>query len=61
MDMMCCTFQLVYSGRTGGAGHTERIASNPQCLPLDPNFLTPISGNQHYRGLMYGTKYGMPS
>ncbi|XP_065912488.1 short-chain collagen C4-like isoform X7 [Dysidea avara] len=49
--------QLVYSGRTGGADHKQGSASNPQCLPLDPKFLTPISGNQDYRGLMYGAEY----
>jgi len=46
-----------YSRRTGGAEHMQGGASNPQCLPLDPNFLEPISGNQNYRGLMYGAEY----
>ena len=31
--------------------------SNPQCLPLDFNFLTPISKDQHWRALMYGAEY----
>ena len=39
------TAQLVYSGRAGGSHYQHGGASNPQCLPLDPNFLTPISGS----------------
>ena len=51
------TAQLVYSGRAGGSKWDEPGGgSNPQCLPLDPNFLTPISGVQE-RGLMYGAEY----
>ena len=51
------TAQLVYPGRAGGSYHTHsRGGSNSQCLPLDPNFLTPISGIQH-RALMYGAEY----
>ena len=52
------TAQLVYSGRAGGP-HFQNSGggSNPQCLPLDPNFLTPISGDQRYRPLMYGGEY----
>ena len=51
------TAQLVYSGRAGGPQHNQAGGgSNPQCLPLDPNFLTPISGVQH-RALMYGAEY----
>ena len=51
------TAQLVYSGRAGGP-HWDKTGggSNPQCLPLDPNFLTPISGAQH-RAYMYGAEY----
>ena len=46
------TAQLVYSGRAGGPHYTQSGgSSNPQCLPLDPNFLMPISGG------MYGTEY----
>ena len=52
------TAELVYSGRAGGPYYTHGGGgSNPQCLPLDPNFLTPISGNQAARGYMYGAEY----
>ena len=51
------TAQLVYSGRAGGAFYNQGGGgSNPQCLPLDPNFLTPISGSQT-RALIYGAEY----
>ena len=51
------TAQLVYSGRGGGPYWSHGGGgSNPQCLPLDPNFLEPISGSQH-RSYMYGAKY----
>ena len=57
-DQCPSTAQLVYSGRAGGSDYTHSgSGSNPQCLPLDPNFLTPISGNQAYRALMYGAQY----
>ena len=57
-DQCPSTAQLVYSGRAGGSYYTQPgSGSNPQCLPLDPNFLTPISGNQNHRGLMYGAEY----
>ena len=56
-DQCPSTAQLVYSGRVGGPYYTQPGGgSNPQCLPLDPNFLTPISGTQ-YRGLIYGAEY----
>ena len=49
--------QLVYSGRAGGSYYSHSGGgSNPQCLPLDPNFLTPISGIQE-RAYMYGAEY----
>ena len=54
-DQCPSTAQLVYSGRAGGADRKHGGASNPQCLPLDPNFLRTISGV--YRGLMYGAEY----
>ena len=56
-DQCPSTAQLVYSGRAGGSlnSHTGS-SSNPQCLPLDPNFLTPISGHPD-RSLMYGAEY----
>ena len=51
------TAQPVYSGRAGGSHFSHPgSGSNPQCLPLDPNFLRSISGNQ-YRALMYGAEY----
>ena len=51
------TAQLVYSGRAGGSYYSHSGGgSNPQCLPLDPSFLTPISGTQD-RGLMYEGEY----
>ena len=57
-DQCPATAQLVYSGRAGGANYNQRGGgSNPQCLPLDPKFLTPISGIQSHRGLMYGAEY----
>ena len=44
-DQCPSTAQLVYSGRAG-VPHINHAGggSNPQCLPLDPNFLTPITG-----------------
>ena len=37
--------QQVYSGRAGGSDYaTKGGGSNPQCLPLDPNYLTTVSG-----------------
>ena len=57
-DQCPSTAQLVYSGRAGGSHYNHPgSGGNPQCLPLDPNFLTPISGDQRYRGLMYGAEY----
>ena len=51
------TAQLVYSGRAGGPWYNHHGGgSNPQCLPMDPNFLTPISGTQR-RSYMYGAEY----
>ena len=51
------TAQLMYSGRAGGSHWNQAGGgSNPQCLPLDPNFLTTISGSQ-YRGHIYGAEY----
>ena len=50
----------MYSGRAGGSYWNEPgSGSNPQCLPLEPNFLTPISGDQlqTHRAYMYGTEY----
>ena len=56
-DQCPSTAQLVYSGRAGGPLHgNSGGGSNPQCLPLDPNFLTPITGIQD-RALMYGAEH----
>ena len=55
--------QLVYSGRVGRPEHASDTpttggggGSNLQCLPMDPNFLTQISGTQ-YRAKIYGAEY----
>ena len=55
-DQCPSTAQLVYSGRAGGPRNDIGGGSNPHCLPLDPNFLKPITGGQH-RALMYGAEY----
>ena len=53
------TAQLVYSGRAGGPYNYNHHGggSNPQCLPMDPNFLTEISGEQKSRAIIYGAEY----
>ena len=56
-DQCPSTALLVYRGRAGGADRNHGGASNPQCLPLDPNFLTPINSAANDRGLMYGGEY----
>ena len=57
-DQCPSTAQLVYSGRTGGPKWDHPGGgTNPQCLPLDPNFLRTISGDQRWRALMYGAEY----
>ena len=57
-DQCPSTAKLMYSGRVAGSHHDQSGGgSNPQCLPLDPEFLTPISGNQNYRALIYGAEY----
>ena len=57
-DQCPSTAQLMYSGRVGGPHYNHSGGgSNPQCLPMDPNFLTPISGLQHLRAFMYGAEY----
>ncbi|XP_065903527.1 short-chain collagen C4-like isoform X2 [Dysidea avara] len=49
--------QLVYSGRAGGGGHTKSGGGgNPQCLPLDPNYLKFQPGSQS-NSLMVGAEY----
>jgi len=37
--------------------HKTVGGSNPQCLPLDPNFLTPISVGTQHRVYIYGSEY----
>ena len=56
-DQCPSTAQLDYSGRAGGSlNNHPGGGSNPQCLPLDPNFLTPISAIDR-RAYMYGGEY----
>ena len=44
----------MYSGRAGGSQYSQSGGGgNPQCISLDPNFLTTISGSQN-RAYMYG-------
>ena len=49
--------QLVYSGRAAGSwwGH-KGGGSNPQCLPLDPNYLRTQPGKQD-NTFIYGAEY----
>ena len=57
-DKCPSTAQLVCSGRAGGSFYNQPCGgSNPQCLPVDPNFLTPISRNQANRVYIYGAEY----
>jgi len=57
-DQCPSTAQLVYSGRAGGPHFNHSGGgSNPQCLPLDPKFLTPISGPWQARAYMFGSEY----
>ena len=56
-DQCPSTAKLVYSGRVGGSYYTHGGGTNPQCLPLNPNFPTPIRGEQAARALMYGAEY----
>ena len=52
------TAQLVYSGRAGGSPYSHTGGgSNAQCLPLNPNFFTPISTGTQYRSYIYGAEY----
>ena len=56
-DQCPSTAQLVYPGRAGGSNYNQHGGgSNPQCLPLDPNFLPEISGVQE-RAFMHGAEY----
>ena len=50
--------QLVYSGRAGGSRSNHKGGgSNPQCLPLDPNYLVHAPGSNNDISYMYGTEY----
>ena len=50
--------QLVYSGRAGGTDHKQKGGgSNPQCLPLDPNYLKYEPGSSIHMSYMYGAEY----
>ena len=52
------TAQLVYAGRAGGSQNKHTGGgSNPQCLPLDPNYLSTHSGSQENIAYMYGAEY----
>ena len=49
--------QLVYSGRAGGSHYSHSGGgSNPQCLPLDPNYLNYQPGLQT-NSYIYGAEY----
>jgi len=48
--------ELVYTGRTGGARYNQGGGSNPQCLPLDPNYYKTVKGTQN-AAYMYGAEY----
>ena len=48
--------QLVYTGRAGGAGYSQNGGSNPQCLPLDPNYLK-YQPNKQTHSYIYGAEY----
>ena len=57
----CCPStgaKLVYSGRAGGpAQYQKGGGSNPQCLPLEPNYLKYQTGSQSAYSYMYGAEY----
>ena len=61
-DQCPSTAQLVYTGRAGGSYYSHSGGgSNPQCLPMDPNYHTTVGGSQRWRGLIYGAEYEMES
>ena len=54
------TAQLVYSGRVGEPDYRNSGGgSNPQCLPLDPNFLTVTVMFMDIITLMYHVEFVM--
>ena len=57
-DQCPSTAVLVYSGRAGGEHYTNSGGgSNPQCLPLDPNYLHTLPGSQTNVAGMFGAEY----
>jgi len=57
-DQCPSTAMLVYSGRAGGEYYTHPGGgTNPQCLPLDPNYLHTLAGKQPDVARMYGAEY----
>ena len=55
-DKCPATAEVVYTGRAGGPLYIDRGGgSNPQCLPLDPNYLPSMNGT--LRAHMYGAEY----
>ena len=50
--------QLVHSGRAGGIHLSQQGGgSNPQCLPIDPNYLLYEPGSRNDISYMYGAEY----
>ena len=50
------TAQLMYSRKAGGA--SPGSGSNPQCLPMDPQFPTPVANRGHdHRAIIQGAEY----
>ena len=57
-DQCPSSAQRVYSGRAGGSSRTNTgDGSNPQCLPLDPNYLRTLGGSQTVVAGMFGAEY----
>jgi len=49
--------QLLYSGRAAGSYYNHKGGGgNPQCLPLDPNYLKTVSGAETL-AFIYGAEY----
>ena len=49
--------ELVYAGRAGGSLYSHKGGgANPQCLPLNPNYLKTVSGAQTL-AFIYGAEY----
>ena len=50
--------QLVYTGRAGGSHYSHKgSGSNPQCLPLDPNYFNEVGGSPYWSFILYGAEY----